>query len=194
MATLPWSRPGRDRAGPWQPRGRSDLFRQHLPVRDIASPQTILTFALAFAKLGGDTSDKMFKLGMRSKRPWRPLTGVLVAYAVAAQSLLIALGGFAIPAHANADPAAFELCLHDAQGEGGLPAGTPDHSGCSPICLFCFAGSHHALIRLPPSLYQRVDVEIIDTLCMADDRGLPRLSAHSIASPRGPPLGRRRIG
>jgi hypothetical protein len=120
MATLPWSRLGRDRAGPWQPRGRSDLFRQHLPVRDIASPQTILTFALAFAKLGGDTSDKMFKLRMRSKRPWRPLTGVLVAYAVAAQSLLIALGGFAIPAHANADPAAFELCLHDAQGEGGF--------------------------------------------------------------------------
>ena len=53
---------------------------------------------------------------------WRPLTGALVAYAVAAQSLLIALGGFAIPAHANADPAAFELCLHDAQGKRGLPA------------------------------------------------------------------------
>ena len=181
-----WARSSRALATPRpvRPFSTASASKTHCLAADY-----IDTFALAFAKLGGDTSDKMFKLGMRSKRPWRPLTGVLVAYAVAAQSLLIALGGFAIPAHANADPTAFELCLHDAQGEGGLPAGAPDHSGCSPICLFCFAGPHHALIRLPPSLYQRVDVEIIDTLCMADDRGLPRLSAHSIASPRGPPLG-----
>jgi hypothetical protein len=130
----------------------------------------------------------VFRLSVKSKRFLRPLIGVVVAYALAAQSLLIVLGGFALPAHANADPAAFELCLHDAQGEGDLPAGTPDQSGCS-YCIFCFAGSHHALIQLPPSLYQRVDFEIIDALCMADDRGLPRLSAHSIASPRGPPLG-----
>jgi hypothetical protein len=75
----------------------------------------------------------VFRLSVKSKRFLRPLIGVVVAYAVAAQSLLIALGGFALPAHANADPAAFELCLHDAQGEGDLPAGTRDQSGCSKL-------------------------------------------------------------
>ena len=43
----------------------------------------------------------MFKLGMRSKRSWRPLISVLVAYAVAAQTLLITLSGFALAAHVN---------------------------------------------------------------------------------------------
>jgi hypothetical protein len=40
------------------------------------------------------------RLGVVSKRLWRPLIGVFVAYAVGAQSLLIVLGGFSFPANA----------------------------------------------------------------------------------------------
>jgi hypothetical protein len=40
----------------------------------------------------------MFKRAM--KQLWRPLIGIAVAYAVAAQSLLIVIGGFSLPARA----------------------------------------------------------------------------------------------
>lgn len=129
----------------------------------------------------------MIKLGRGSKRFWRPLIGVVVAYAVAAQSLLIALGGFTLPAQANKSVPAFELCLHGGQNAPDLPAGNPSHSGCTH-CIFCFAGSHHALIGSSPVLFTRVDVEITHAQWAADTRHPPRLSAYSIASPRGPPL------
>ena len=41
----------------------------------------------------------MFKRGM--KQLWRPLIGIVVAYAVAAQSLLIVLGGFSLATRAD---------------------------------------------------------------------------------------------
>lgn len=131
--------------------------------------------------------DWMGGLGMRSKRLWRPLIGVVVAYALAAQSLLITLGGFALLAHANDGAPAIELCQHDGQATPNLPAKSPDHTGCSH-CIFCFAGSHHALVGSPPALFKRIDAEIIDAPLAADKHGPPRPSAYSIASPRGPPL------
>jgi hypothetical protein len=127
----------------------------------------------------------MFKRGI--KQLWRPLIGIVVAYAVAAQSLLIAIGGFSLAAHADLATPAFELCLHDSQGAPALPAEAPAHPGCSH-CIFCFAGSHHALIGSPPVLFSRVDVAVIDVPLAADKHGPPRLSAYTIASPRGPPL------
>jgi hypothetical protein len=133
-----------------------------------------------------------FRGKVRSGRFWRPLVGVVVAYAVAAQSLLIALGGFALPARANDGAPAFALCLHDSQGSvqaaPDLPAGDPDHSGCTH-CIFCFAGSHHAVIGTSPAVFQRVHVAIVVFRRMADKSGLPQLRPHSIANPRGPPLG-----
>jgi hypothetical protein len=118
------------------------------------------------------------------------LIGIVVAYAVAAQSLLIAIGGFSPSAQANAGTPAFTLCLHDtqdvAQDAPALPAKAPD-SGCSH-CIFCFAGSHQALTRSPPVLSQRIDVAVGEIARVADTHALPRLSAYSIASPRGPPL------
>ena len=57
----------------------------------------------------------MLKTGTDSRRLWRPLIGIVVAYAVAAQSLLIAIGGFQLVAPAD-NTVAFELCIHDAQG------------------------------------------------------------------------------
>jgi len=125
--------------------------------------------------------------GIKPRRLWRPLLGIVVAYAIAAQSLLITLGGFAMLAQGNAGAPVFELCQHDAQGAPATPGGTPVRPGCSH-CIFCFAGSHHALIGSPPALFRRVAVEIIDAPWIADKHPLPRHSAHSIASPRGPPL------
>jgi hypothetical protein len=129
----------------------------------------------------------MATLRIGSKRFWRPLIGVVVAYAVAAQSLLIALGGFALPAHANDGTPAFELCLHDTQSTPELPAGNADRSGCTH-CIFCFAGSHHAVIGASPAVFHRVHVAVVVVRWMADQSGLPRLRPYSIASPRGPPL------
>ncbi len=127
----------------------------------------------------------MLKTGTDSRRLWRPLIGIVVAYAVAAQSLLIAIGGFQLVAPAD-NTVAFELCIHDAQG-APAPAGVPAHRGCSH-CIFCFAGSHHAVIGSPPVLFQRVDVAIVDGVRRVAAQIPPRLTAHSIASPRGPPL------
>jgi hypothetical protein len=129
-----------------------------------------------------------FRLGVGPKRLWRPLLGVVVAYAVAVQSLLIALGGFSLPAHASEGAPAIELCLHDADGAPLLPPGKADHSGCTH-CVFCFAGSHHAVIGAPSAAYHRAYVEIVNAPWMAHRQRLPRLPAYAIANPRGPPLG-----
>jgi len=128
-------------------------------------------------------------LGLRviSNRLGRPLLGIVVAYAVAAQSLLVALGGFALAAPADTGAPAFELCLHDGQAGPGSSDGVPNHPGCTH-CVFCFAGSHHALAAAPPALFHRVNVEIVDIPWVSDQHALPHPSDYSIASPRGPPL------
>jgi len=128
----------------------------------------------------------VFGLDPKLGRLLRPLIGIVVAYAVAAQSLLIALGGFSLPAHAAEGTPAIELCLHDAQSAPALPAG-PDHSACTH-CVFCFAGSHQAVIGTSPVVFHRAYVEVVDIPWAADRRPIPRLRAYSIASPRGPPL------
>jgi hypothetical protein len=126
----------------------------------------------------------VFRLSAKSKRVLRPLAGILVAYAVAAQSLLIAVGGFYF---GGDDAPAFELCQHDAQDTPESPADNPDHTGCTH-CIFCFAGSHHAAIGAAPIAFHRVHVETVDAPRVADRQHLPRLPAYSIAIPRGPPL------
>jgi hypothetical protein len=118
---------------------------------------------------------------------WRPLVGIVVAYAVAAQSLLIVLGGFSLPARADTAPPGFELCLHDSQGAPASPADIPGHPDCSH-CIFCFAGAHHGIAASPPAVFARLTVEIIDVPWIADQNALPRPYAYSIANPRGPPV------
>ena len=129
----------------------------------------------------------VFMTEMRNGRFWQPFVGVIVAYAVAAQSLLIALGGFALPAGLNDGAPAFELCVHDGQGASKLPASNPDHSPCTH-CIFCFAGSHHAVISATPALSHRIDIEVVVAAPVANGPRQPGARAHSIASPRGPPL------
>jgi hypothetical protein len=130
----------------------------------------------------------IFKQDPTSRRLLRALIGVVVAYAVAAQSLLIALGGFSLAAHAAQSAPALELCLHDSQALPEVPASNPDHSGCT-YCIFCFAGSHHAALEAAPTVFHRVRVETFDTPWVAHRQHLPGPTAYAIASPRGPPLG-----
>jgi hypothetical protein len=118
---------------------------------------------------------------------WRSLLSVVVAYAVAIQSLLIAVGGFSLPADAGQNTPAFELCLHDAAGEPALPASNPDQSGCTH-CIFCFAGAHHAVIGTAPAVFHRVNVAMVVVAWPGDSSGPRRLARYTIASPRGPPL------
>jgi len=136
---------------------------------------------LAVLRVGG----WMIKFG-KSERLWRPLIAIVVAYAVAAQSLLIVLGGFSTLAQASPGASAFELCHHDTDAPG-QPAGLPDHP-CNH-CISCFAGSHHATLGSSAVLLQRMDVAAIDAPWIPGGGRLPRLSAHSIASARGPPIG-----
>ena len=68
----------------------------------------------------------MIGLGCKGTHFWRALLSVVVAYVVAAQSLLIAVAGFSLPADAGQNAPAFELCLHDASSAPELPASNPD--------------------------------------------------------------------
>jgi hypothetical protein len=129
----------------------------------------------------------MLLLGAISKRLGRPVLGLVVAYAVAAQSLFIAFGGFALAAPADVGAPGFELCLHDGQTAPDSSGNTPSHPGCTH-CIFCFAGSHHALIGSPPVLVYRLDIQFVDVPWVSDRHALPRISAYAIARPRGPPL------
>jgi hypothetical protein len=120
-------------------------------------------------------------------RLWRLLLSIVVAYAVGIQSLLIAVGGFSLPADAGQNSAAFELCLHDASGAPVLPAHNPDHTG-STHCIFCFAGAHHAVVSASTDVFQRVNVAMVVVPPLGETSGLKRLIRYTIASPRGPPL------
>jgi hypothetical protein len=132
--------------------------------------------------------DGMFGFNVKSKRLWRPLLGVLVAFAVAAQGLLIALSGFALPAHVNTGPSTFELCLHDGQDGSELPA-NPDPQGSCTNCIFCLAGSHSAVIGAPPALCYRAFFQGVEVPSVKVTERLPHLLACAIANPRGPPFG-----
>ena len=120
-------------------------------------------------------------------RLWRSLLSIVVAYAVAIQSLLIAVAGFSLPADAGQNAPAFELCLHDASGAPAVPADNSDQSGCTH-CIFCFAGAHHAVIGAAPAAFHRVSVATVVVTWLGDTSGPRRLTRHTIASPRGPPL------
>jgi hypothetical protein len=124
--------------------------------------------------------------GIRA-RFWRSLLSVVVAYAVAIQSLLIAFAGLSLPADAGQNAPAFELCLHDASGAPDLPANKPDLSGCTH-CIFCFAGAQHAVVGGTPAVFRRVAVAVVIARWLGDTPGLNRLTRYTIASPRGPPL------
>ena len=120
------------------------------------------------------------------KRLWRPFIGIVVAYAVAAQSLLLVLGAFALPAAADSALAGFELCHQDAQAAPELPTGNPDHLACTH-CILCFAGAHQAVIAGAPAASYRAYADVPVVARAIDGRVRPKARAHLIAAPRGPP-------
>ena len=122
--------------------------------------------------------------GVVSKRFWRLLLGIGVAYAVAAQSFLFAFGSWAAPTDTGAP--AFELCLHDGRIAPGSSDGVPRHPGCMH-CIFCFSGSYHAFAAAPPALFHRANIVTVDMPRVSNQHALTRPSDYSIASPRGPP-------
>jgi hypothetical protein len=122
-------------------------------------------------------------MGVRLRRS---LLSIAVAYAVAIQSLVIAVGGLSLPPDPGQGAAAFELCLHDTSGAADLPAGKPDLPGCTH-CIFCFAGAHHAVIGAAPAAFHRVDAAVL-VVRLADGASASRRpTRHAIANPRGPP-------
>ncbi len=128
----------------------------------------------------------MLKLGIKRARLWRPFIAVVVAYAVAAQTLLIALGALTIAARAEQALPTFTLCHHGRLAPG-QPSG-PVQPACNH-CIFCFAASHHAVLGSQPSLFHRRQAALVGTPRPADKHCLLLISAHSIANPRGPPTG-----
>jgi hypothetical protein len=129
----------------------------------------------------------MSAFGQNGTRCWRTLLSVVVAFAVAIQSLLIPATGFSLPADAGQNSPAFELCLHDASGTPSLPASKPDLSDCRH-CIFCFAGAHDAVIGTAFALFHRINIAMLVVPWLGDQSGLRRLTRYTIASPRGPPL------
>jgi len=125
--------------------------------------------------------------GIRSWRVGRALIAVITAYAVAAQTLLIAFAGQSLAAKTADTPPGFELCHHDATGGARLPADAPIQDGCNH-CIFCFAGAYLSVAAPPRALFQRVDVEIAVAHWASENGATPRLPAYAIANPRGPPL------
>jgi hypothetical protein len=126
-------------------------------------------------------------VGQNGTRCWRTLLSVVVAYAVAIQTVLIAVGGFSEPADAGQNASAFELCLHDVSSTPEVPAGKPDLSYCTH-CIFCFAGAHDAVIGTEPAIFHRVNIAMLVAPWLGDQSGLTRPTRYTIASPRGPPL------
>jgi hypothetical protein len=129
----------------------------------------------------------VFKSSVELKRLVRPLTSFVVAYALAIQSVLIAVGGFSPSAGAAQGAPAFELCLHDISGAPALPADKPDLSD-STHCVFCFAGAHHAMVGAAPADFHRVKVAMVVVPWHGDTSVPVRPARHAIASPRGPPF------
>ena len=125
--------------------------------------------------------------GGKGARLWRSLLSIAVAYAIAVQSLMIAVAGFSLPAEASQNGPAFELCLHDTAGTPALPADKPDLSGCTH-CVFCFAGAHHAMVGAAPADFHRVTVAMVVVPWRADASVPIRPARHAIANPRGPPF------
>jgi hypothetical protein len=121
------------------------------------------------------------------RRVGRSVLSVVVAYAIAVQSLLIAIAGFPTPADAGANATAFALCLHDQSGAAEQPAAPADHSGCTH-CIFCFAGAHHAVAGAAPIVFGRVAVAAAIVSWRVREPNVARLVRYVIANPRGPPV------
>lgn len=128
----------------------------------------------------------MTGFGTERQRSWRALIAIVAAYAVAAQSLLLILGGLDLASASKNGQPDLELCQHEGESAPALPAG--NQTTTCIHCIFCFAGSYHAVIGARVVLSRNVDVEIGRGPKAVNSHIWPRVASHSIANPRGPPL------
>jgi hypothetical protein len=114
-----------------------------------------------------------------------PRIAVIVAYALALQSLLTGLAVFSPPSGADEGLSTFELCLNGHEA----PASPPDTPGdvCGNHCTLGFAGTQHALNVSPPYRFQRIDIEIGRIHRPLDNRRLLSVGEYAVAQPRAPP-------
>jgi hypothetical protein len=83
-------------------------------------------------------------LGINSRsRLWRQLTGWIAIYALVLQGIVVGLAG---PHHATGFAPGHEICLHDAEEAGSVPAGMPSEDDAKLHCPFCVVGGHQVVV------------------------------------------------
>ena len=136
---------------------------------------------------------KLTQRSNRSNRFWRSMVGLVAAYALAFQGILIGFSGAQLAATPYDHAAAgFELCLtgaHDGiQDDSGSPAAPamPQHLD---HCTFCFAGVHHCALDAASQSHAGYVAFGPGSALAGATRSRPSsASDYSIARPRGPPV------
>jgi len=123
-------------------------------------------------------------------RLWRLVVGIVAAYALVFQSLLIGILGATLAARAAGGDAlpAYELCLsHDAD-TANAPGNPAEHSNCTEHCLLCVAGGQKAVFAPANVSLGRIGVTASAVRWEAYDRRNPPGVHNPVARQRGPPL------
>ena len=135
-------------------------------------------------------------LGRLRRSVSRQFAAVALVVALMLQGMAVASATGQVAAKAtDADPnwPGFEICVHNgpAQADGNAdagnaatPGGAPEHAGVH--CIFCLAGSGHALEALPPNADFYIIVRASAPWPFTEWR-LPALTVDASARPRGPP-------
>jgi hypothetical protein len=132
---------------------------------------------------------KLKQRSNRSSRFWQSVVGLVAAYAIAIQGILIGFSGAQLAAtpydHATAG---FELCLNGIQDDSGSPA-TPAVPQHLDHCIFCFAGVYHCALDAASQSYAGYGSFGHGSVLAIATRSRPSdTSEYSIARPRGPPI------
>jgi hypothetical protein len=119
------------------------------------------------------------------------VVGIVAAYALFVQSVLIGILGAGLAAHAadgNAAPG-YELCLSHTTDTAQAPADSPaEHSNCTAHCLLGVAGSLKAALVPPELSLGRIGVAVSAIRWETRDWQIPRGLHNPVARQRGPPL------
>jgi hypothetical protein len=135
-------------------------------------------------------------LGRLRRSVSRQLAAVAVIFALVLQSMAVASATGRLVSNAagmGPDWPSFEICLHNGPakadgntdaGNAAAPGGSPEHAVVH--CIFCLAGSGHALEALLPNADFHIIVRASAPWPFTEWR-LPVLTVDASARPRGPP-------
>jgi hypothetical protein len=118
------------------------------------------------------------------------VVGLVAAYALAIQGILIGFSGAQLAAtpYDHAAGAGFELCLNATQDNSGSPV-TPAIPQHRDHCTFCFAGVHYCALDAAAQSHADYDTFGQSSALAADTGSLPPgVAEYSLARPRGPPV------